>query len=49
MNVKINLDKYEMGRLFPKNTLKKAKRFAQDIIDRYCNCEYLDEERLTEK
>jgi len=48
MKVIVELDGYEMHRLFPKNTLKKAKLFAQDIIDRYCSGEYLDEDRITE-
>jgi len=48
MKIKVELDGYEMERLFPKNTEKKAKLFAQDIINRYCNSEYLDEERLEE-
>jgi len=48
MKVKVELDGYEMRRLFPKNTLKKARLFAQDIIDRYCNGEYLSEDKLDE-
>jgi hypothetical protein len=44
MKVEIELDSYEMRRLFPEDTLQKAKEFAQNIIDRYCNGEYLLEE-----
>ncbi len=48
MKIQVDLDGYEMKRLFAKATKKKAKLFAQDIIDRYCSGEYLDEERLEE-
>ena len=41
MKVIVKLDGYEMKRLFPKKTLKMARLFAQNIIDRYCNGEYL--------
>lgn len=44
MKVKVELDGYEMRRLFGDEVEKKAKLFAQNIIDRYCNGEYLPEE-----
>jgi hypothetical protein len=49
MKVTVELDGYEMGRLFGKEKEKKAQLFAQNIIDRYCNGEYLCEDELIEE
>ena len=48
MKVIVALDGYEMKRLFKNNTVKMAKLFAQNIIDRYCSGEYLCEDELIE-
>jgi len=49
MKVFVELDSYEMKRLFPAKTIKRAKLFAQNIIDRYGNEEYITEEFLTDE
>lgn len=46
MKVTVELAFYEMKKLFLKETPTKAALFAKNIIDRYCNGEYLCEDRF---